>query len=249
MRFLCSLIFNLYIYFVTIVLGLIFLPALFFPNRRGAIHGIKIWSSCILKALWTLCRVKVEIRGLEHLPKEPALIACKHHSVWETIIFFTLIEDPAYVLRREVLLYPIAGWYVAKAALVPVDRKGGAKALRSMVNKACKRLAQGRSILIFPEGARCTPGAPPDYKPGVAALYRRLDQPCIPAALNSGLFWPRRTILKHPGTIVLEFLPAIPPGLARKPFMNELQTRIETASDRLLQEGKNQQQALKQGQA
>lgn len=237
MRLIRSLLFNAYVYVVTILIGLVCLPTLALPHRRGTVRSVEIWSTLIQKGLWPLCRIKVEIRGLEHLPDEPVLIAAKHQSMWETLMFFTLIKDPAFILKREILWIPFVGWYALKVRMISVDRAAAAKALRAMVAHARQRLEYGRSIVIFPEGTRHSPGNSPDYKSGIAALYTRLDRPCVPVAVNSGLFWPRRTIAKYPGTIVLEFLPAIEAGLSRKVFMNEMQTRIETASDRLLAEG------------
>ncbi len=237
MRFIRSLLFNVYIYLLTVVMGLACMPILLLPHRRGVIRFDELWSEWVQKPLWFLCRINVEIRGLENIPKEPVLFAAKHQSMWETLMFFMLVKDPAFILKRELLWIPFFGWYVHKAGMIAVDRAAAAKALKNMVAQARQCLAQGRSIVIFPEGTRTAPGAAPDYKSGIAALYTRLGRPCVPVAVNSGLFWPRRKITKQPGTMVLEFLPAIEAGLSRKDFMNEMQTRIETASDRLLAEG------------
>ena len=152
-----------------------------------------------------------------------------------------LLDAPIVVLKRELLNVPFYGWYARKAGVISIDREGGASALRRMAADAKKAFAAGDTVMIFPEGHRQLPDAPPDYKPGVAALYAFLGAPCIPVALDSGLFWTGPGgFLKKRGTIVVEFLPAIPPGLKRKEFMSELQTRIETATAALVDEGRKQ---------
>jgi len=236
MRFIRSLLFNVYIYLLTVVMAVVCLPILLLPNRRGFVRFVEAWCEWVLKPLWFLCRIKVEIRGLEHLPTEPVLFAAKHQSVWETLKFFSLVKDPAFILKRELLWIPFFGWYLQKAGMIAVDRSAAAKALKSMVTQARQCCEEGRAIVIFPEGTRTAPGAAPDYKSGIAALYTHLDLPCVPVATNSGLCWPRRTIVKHPGTMVLEFLPPIEAGLDRKTFMAELEARKEAASNRLLAE-------------
>lgn len=145
------------------------------------------------------------------------------------------MRDPAIVLKRELLWIPLLGWYSAKCGMISVDRAAGAKALKSMIVQAHAREGEGRAIIIFPEGTRRAPLALPDYKPGVAALYTRLELPCIPVATNSGLFWPRRTVMKNPGTITIEFLPPLAPGLKRREFEKQLLESIEQASTRLAQ--------------
>ncbi len=164
----------------------------------------------------------------------PALIASKHQSAWDTFGIIPFTRDPAMIMKKELLSVPLYGWFSRKFEMIPIQRELGPAALRQMARDAKDRAAQGRDIVIFPEGTRRAPGAPPAYKPGVLLLYEALGIPCIPVALNSGAFWPRGSIMRRPGTIVLEFLPAIPPGLPRGKFMAELQERIETASARLI---------------
>jgi 1-acyl-sn-glycerol-3-phosphate acyltransferase len=149
------------------------------------------------------------------------------------LVFAHYLHYPAYVLKRELLYLPLFGLYLLRAGMIPVDRRGRASALKRMLAAAKRRREEGRDLLIFPEGTRVAPGQHQAYQPGVAALYGHLDLPVVPVALNSGLFWGRRSFNKKPGTITLEFLPAIAPGLARKVFMAELETRLEGASRRL----------------
>jgi len=160
------------------------------------------------------------------------LVASKHMSMWDTMALYLVLDQPAIVLKRELLRIPFYGWYVWKATAIAIDRAAGASALRKMSAAARQVLDQGRPILIFPEGTRQKPGAPPDYKPGVAGLYALSGVTCVPVALNSGVYW--TGFLKRPGTIVLEFLEPIAPGLKRDAFMGLLESRIETATNRLL---------------
>ncbi len=237
MRFLNSLLFNVFYYVETGVMGILWLPFLFFGPRSITMRGIEIYVSIMMKALKFFCNVDLEIRGRENIPDEPALIASKHQSMWEALMFHNLVKDPAMILKRELTWLPFFGWYAMRARMISINRGAAARALKDMITQARDRLSKGRPIVIFPEGTRRAPHAEPDYKPGIAALYTHLDRPCIPVAVNSGLFWPRRTIIKNPGTMVLEFLPPIPPGLKRKEFMARLQEETETATTRLLAEG------------
>jgi 1-acyl-sn-glycerol-3-phosphate acyltransferase len=136
-------------------------------------------------------------------------------------------------MKRELFWIPFHGWFSHKFDMIPVDRDRGPAALRRMLKEAKTRIADGREIIIFPEGTRKTPGAPPDYKTGIVLLYDTLHVPCVPVALNSGVFWPRRSLLRRPGTVIVEILDPIPPGLPKAEFMQRLQTAIETASERL----------------
>jgi 1-acyl-sn-glycerol-3-phosphate acyltransferase len=208
------------------------LPALLMP-RRVTIRVGEVWYNFVLAALRVFCGISHEIRGRENLPASPCIIASKHQSAWDTIAFLTFIDDAAYVIKQELTQIPVFGWLLSKAGMVPVDRTAGAKALRRMVSTARACLGEGRHIVIFPEGTRTAPGERRAYHPGVAALYGQLAVPVVPVALNSGLFWPRLSFVKRPGHIVVEILPAIPPGLARAEFMTRLETEIEAATARL----------------
>ena len=177
------------------------------------------------------------MRGRENIVKGPAIYAMKHQCMWETMASQILLHDCALIMKRELTWIPWYGWYSVKSKQVIVDRGGHAKTMRSMLRSAKARVAEGRPIVIFPEGTRKALGAPPDYKPGVAGMYGTLGVPCVPVALNSGLFWPRKGFIRRPGKIIIEFLPAIAPGMKREAFMAELEQRIERASERLLREG------------
>lgn len=207
-------------------------PALIMPHRF-AMGVIKIWARMVLFGLRWIMGIRVEVRGLEHRPSGAALIAPKHQSMLDIIVPFTVLDDPCFVLKKELMMTPFLGWFAWKTKMIPVDRGAHAKALKDMVRHARARLTEQRQILIFPEGTRQKPGAEPAYKPGVAAIYRDLDGPCWPVATNSGEYWPAKGFGYTPGLVVFEFLPPLPAGLKRAEFMSRMQDAIETASDRL----------------
>jgi 1-acyl-sn-glycerol-3-phosphate acyltransferase len=193
-----------------------------------ALHGdVTVWL------LRIFCGTRMEVRGREKLLPGPILVAAKHQSAWDTFAIISLMRDPALVMKAELLSVPIYGRFCRKFELIPVQRELGPAALRQMVREARNRAAQDREILIFPEGTRTIPGDAPDYKTGVAFLYQDLKLQVCPIALNSGMYWPRRSFLRYPGTIVVEILDPIPPGFPRQEFMERLQSVIETASNRL----------------
>jgi 1-acyl-sn-glycerol-3-phosphate acyltransferase len=227
-----SLIFYV-VFYVNTALFLILGSPLLLGPRRWAMAGLAAHARASTWWMRIICGTKVEVRGRENLPEGAAIIASKHQSAWDTFGLVPLTRDPAMIMKEELLSLPLYGWFSRKFEMIPVRRELGPTALRQMAREAAKRAAQGRDIVIFPEGTRQAPGSPPAYKPGVILLYEMLRIPCVPVALNSGYFWPRHSILRRPGTIVVEFLPAIPPGLARSEFMALLQERIEAATARL----------------
>jgi 1-acyl-sn-glycerol-3-phosphate acyltransferase len=224
-----SLLFLLWFAALSIILSLVFWPVLLLP-RGATIWLARTWARAVLWGLKIFAGIGFEVRGLP--PSGPVLVASKHMSMWDTLALYLVLDRPGIVLKRELLYVPFFGWFVWKAAAIPIDREGRASALRKMSQAAKRVLAEGRPVLIFPEGTRKKPGATPDYKPGVAGLYGLLDVPCVPVALNSGVYW--TSFLKYPGTITLEFLEVIPPGLKRGEFMALLEQRIETATTALL---------------
>lgn len=233
-----SIAFQIAFYLATTLYLLAFLPLLPLLSRRTLWRlGVLSWVRTNVFLLRVLVGTRAEFRGVENIPDGPLLIAAKHQSAWETFALLPLFADPAFILKRELMHIPVFGWFAAKARMIPVDRKGGSSAMRAMTRRAIADIGAGRQILIFPEGTRRPAGAAPDYKFGVAHLYSSLGAPCLPIALNSGLYWPRRSLRRRAGTILVEILPPIPPGLGRAAFMARLSGDIESASDRLLEEG------------
>lgn len=237
-----SIVFDIVFYGGTAALLLLCSPLLLGP-RSWAMAALRAHAHASLWALRVIVGCKIEVRGREHLPSGAYLIAAKHQSSWDTFALIPIFPDPALVMKDELGWIPVYGWFALKFGNILVKRGRAAVALKTMIKDAQDRAAQGRQILIFPEGTRRTPGAAPDYKPGVIALYEGLGLPCVPLALNSGLYWPRRHLLRYPGTIIVEILEALPPGLPRATFKRELEQRIETASRRLLAEAAQQASA------
>ncbi len=233
MLFLRSAAFNLVFYAMSVVIVIAATPCLVLP-RRFTLYAMEAWSHLTLWLLRVIAGTHYEVRG--ELPRGGVLVASKHQSMWDTIVMTAILKDPAMVLKRELLWIPFYGWYAQKARMIAIDRGAAAAAIRRLVSQGKAAVAEGRPVVIFPEGTRSAPGSKLEYKPGVAALYRQLGVECVPAAVNSGLFWARRGFTRWPGTILLEFLPPIPAGLDRKTFMAELETRIETATAKLVEE-------------
>lgn len=227
-----AFLFNLMFLLWTMLMGILCLPVLLMP-RAATFALAKIWARGMTMLLRWIVGLDWQVRGHENVPDGPFVAAVKHQSFWDTMIYALLFDQPAIVYKRELNRIPLLGWYFTRADMIPVDRGGGGKALRALMRKAQEALADGRVVVIAPEGTRTAPGQRVPYQPGVAALYGKLGAAVLPVALNSGLFWGRRGFLKRPGMITIEFLPAIAPGLARPAFMSELQTRIETATTTL----------------
>lgn len=232
--------FNLAFVAVTALIGVLGLPVLLGPRHWSMRLG-GFWARSVLWLLGSIAGLRGEARGMSHLPTGACLIAMKHQSASDTLMLQALFRDPAVVVKRELLWVPFYGWYARRAGSIPVDRRGGGAALRSMVAAARAAAAEGRPIVIFPQGTRTAPGHPAPYQPGVAALYQALDLPLVPAAVNSGLYWGRRSFVKRAGRIVLEFLEPIAPGLPRRELMSELERRIETATAALENEARREQ--------
>jgi len=222
-----------YVSYPLVMIGGIFFLLL---PRRAAVGALRWWSRVFVAMCRVLGGIRLEVRGRRHIPHGAALVAGKHQSMWETFALFHLLDDAAIVLKRELVWIPLVGWFIIKFRMITVDRKGGARALKALIAAAKAALEEKRQILIFPEGHRMEPFAEPDYKPGAAALYGALDVECVPLALNSGVLWPRRSFWRWPGTMVVEFLPPIAPGLPRRRFMKELREAVEPASNRLCEE-------------
>jgi 1-acyl-sn-glycerol-3-phosphate acyltransferase len=217
------------------VVGILGVPFVF-ASKGGGAAVMEVWARVAAFGARWICGIKTEVRGLEHLPDGPVMIAAKHQSAFDTVAPILFTRRPVYVLKQELLEMPIFGWYCQKAGLIAIDRGGQMAALKKMIAQAKERFADGRPLIIFPEGTRQDIGAPADYKSGVAGIYTMLGVPCVPMALNTGLVWPAKGFMRYPGTAVFEFLPVIPAGLKRAEFMATLEERIETASEALLHE-------------
>jgi 1-acyl-sn-glycerol-3-phosphate acyltransferase len=234
-----SVVYNV-IFYINLCLFLIAaLPTLLLPYRC-IIEVAKIWGHTNNWLLRAICGTRVDIRGVEKIPPGPLLVAAKHQSTWETFAIIALFADPAFVIKRELMWLPLFGWFARKGRMIAVNRGARAQALAKLARDTRIALAQDRQIVIFPEGTRRPAGAEPSYKYGVVHLYAESGVACLPIALNSGLFWPRRSLLRYPGTIRAEVLDPIPPGLDKTAFAQRLREDIETATARLIAEGERE---------
>jgi 1-acyl-sn-glycerol-3-phosphate acyltransferase len=215
---------------------LLFGSWLLLAPRRWAMAGLRLHGLASLWWLKVICATHYEVRGRENIPDGACLVASKHQSTWDTFALIPVFRDPAMVMKAELGWIPLYGWFSYKFQHIFVQRDKGPSALKAMIRDARDRAQQGREIVIFPEGTRRPPGAQPDYKPGFVALYDALHLPCVPLALNSGLFWPRRSFMRYPGTIIIEILKPVPAGLPRKQAGQLIQVSIETACARLIAE-------------
>ena len=216
-----------------VVISLACLPLMLGPPR-AAMPPIRLWARSQFWALRLLVGARVEVRGRERLPAGGYLLASKHQGMLDTLVAMTLTPWPCIVLKRELAWVPIFGWYAKKAGMIVIDRTGKPGDVRQMLAAARTALAEGRQVLIYPEGTRRAPGAEAAYKGGIGLLYQELGVACAPVATNSGEVWPAHGLLKHPGVAVFEVLAPMPPGLARRAFMAELEARLEPASTALL---------------
>jgi len=231
-RFIRSILFDASFYVVSFIIMVIFLPLMLLPQSAIFWAG-RVWAQTTMWLLKAIVGLSWRIEGMENLPSGACIIACKHQSAWETVAFHLLLNRPAIALKRELTWIPIINLYFKRMGMVVIDRKAGASALKKLVHSAQQVVGQGRPLVIFPEGTRGIPGIPGHYQPGIAALYRHLNIPVVPVALNSGLFWGRRSLIKRPGVITWQFLPPIEPGLPRVEFMEKLVGSIENACVKL----------------
>ena len=230
-----SFIFNVGFFVGTFILMLVWSPALLIGPLALRWCG-RTWATLLRQWLWISLGISIEVRG--EVPSGACVIAAKHQSAWETIGLLGILSDPCFVLKRELSYIPIFGWYIARNRQISVNRGAGMAALKVLLRQAHKAVAEERQIVVFPQGTRVEVGGSKPYQPGIAALYRQLNVPIHPVALNSGLVWGRNKFIKHKGKIVLQFLPAVRQGLSKGEFLNELSGQIDSATDRLITEGR-----------
>lgn len=231
-----SVIFNILFYASIIIQMIIFTPFYFLAPRKMSFLVPKFWARSNLWLQKVICGTTYEIEGLENLPEGGFIFTPKHQSFWDTFAFVPVLDDPLYILKRELMWIPVFGWYVAKQKMIPVDRKARGKAMADVMRLTAQRMKEGRQLIIYPEGTRRPPGAAPEYKYGIARLYRDLQMPVVPAVHHAGLFWPRRKSIRQPGHFKVRILPAIQPGMDPDAFFEHLVSVMETASDQLLLE-------------
>jgi len=223
-----TLLYNVLFYVTFAVMAVVLAPTMLLPLRHIWFVP-RLWAGASLWLHRAICGIGEDIQGLENIPDGGLLVACKHQSTWEALRLVTLFPKPAFVFKRQLRWAPLFGWYLIKFGQIPVNRGRRSKALQDMAAIAAERVDQGYQVIIFPEGTRRPPLAQPNYKYGVTYLYDKLNATCLPIALNSGLFWPRRTFAHRQGVITMKILPPIPPGHDADTFSAELQDAIESA--------------------
>lgn len=231
-----SILFNLMFYLNLIVLMIIFTPIYFLLPRKSAWFVPKFWATSNNWLMAKIAGTTFEVEGLENIPEGGYIFAPKHQSFWDVFGLLPLMRDPVYILKRELTWIPLFGWYVMKQRMIPVNRGAKGKVMLDVMRRAQAEMAAGRQLLIYPEGTRRAPGAPPDYKYGIARMYRDLKVPVVPVVMHPGLFWPRRKFLRYPGHFKVKILPIIPPGLDPDQFHQTLIDVMERESDILLVE-------------
>jgi 1-acyl-sn-glycerol-3-phosphate acyltransferase len=241
--FLRSLAYNVLFYLVLVFWVIVGIPTFVMP-RRAIMRIAGYWAASSIWLMRVICNIKVEYRGLDRIPSGPLIVASKHQSMWETFALLQFFDQPLYILKRELKWIPFFGWYLIKSNMIDVDRGTGGRALIEAMRRAGEAVRRGRQLIIFPEGTRRPVGAPPDYKGGVSLIYANSNVACLPVALNSGLFWPRRTFMRYPGTLVVEFLDPLPAGLPRHEFIARVSTVIEDATNRLVAAAQQEQAQL-----
>lgn len=229
-----SLIFSIFLPVWTVIICSALSPLVLFKKPKVmAILGVS-WSYGTIFALKLICRIKIEVHGKSNFPKGPCIIACKHQSALETGFFQQYLKFPVYVIKRELLNVPFYGWFLKQMGMIPIDRNGGISALKNLLRDCEVNLRQNRSIIIFPEGTRIKVFESAEYHSGIVAIRKKfIDTPIIPIALNSGLFWPKDSWLKYPGTVIFKVLPALDRDLDNKQALAQLKKIIDSNSDEL----------------
>ena len=222
-----------FLVFITMFIAIIGLPCLFFPRKYTAmlIHN---WSKIMLFLFRKLDNLDWEVIGEENIPLGPFIVASKHQSIWDTVFFTAFFADAAMVLKKIIIFIPFYGWHAIKAKMIWLDRGAHSKALKRLIKQGEECSKNNRPIIFFPEGTRSAVGEKGEYKSGISALYKFLGIPCIPVALDSGLYWQTKGLGRNPGKISVKFMPAIPSGLSRKDFERKLEEIIEEETNLLI---------------
>ncbi len=234
MTILRSILFNVAFYTNLIVQMLVQLPFYFFLSHQSAQKIPRNWARSNHWLMRVIVGTTYEIEGLENLPEGGFILAPKHQSTWDTYALIPYLADPVYILKRELLWIPLFGWFAAKLRMIPINRAAKGRSLAPMLERARQEMQAGRQLIIYPEGTRRPPGAPPEYKFGIARLYSALGVPVVPIVMHPGLFWPRHKFIRHPGIIKIRILPPVRPGMETVAFFAHLIEVTETASDQLL---------------
>ncbi|MBB3713140.1 1-acyl-sn-glycerol-3-phosphate acyltransferase [Limimaricola variabilis] len=232
-RWLRSLLFSVLIYAAMLPIALAYLPWAL-RSRDGAVAAAHRWCAFVRWLAYWLLNLRTEIRGTP--PEGEVLIAAKHQSFLDIILIYGAVPRGRFIMKKELVYAPILGQIALRMGCVPVDRGRRGAAIKKMMEEVRAGRDDPGQLIIYPQGTRVAPGVVAPYKMGTAALYRELGQPCVPVACNVGVFWPRRGVMRRPGTAIIEFLPEIPPNLPPNLFMQQIEEAVETRSDALMAE-------------
>ena len=233
MQLIRSLVFSAQIYFVMAIMALVFFPFAL-ASRDAAIFACKTWCRWTIWSARWMIGLRTDIRGTP--PSDAALIAAKHQSFFDIIMLVSVLPAPRFIMKRQLLWTPIVGQYALRIGCVPVDRGKRGQAIQKMLADVSSGLMRPGQLIIYPQGTRVAPGTYKPYKIGTAILYEQLAQDCVPVACNVGVFWPKRGLVRKPGTAVIEFLDPIAPGRVKEDVLTELESRIEARSKDLMAE-------------
>lgn len=233
MRWVKSLLFVGQMYLAMPIIGLVFLPYAA-VSRQGARLACKTYCRWVLWTARWMVGIKTEIRG--EIPTDEVMVASKHQSFLDIIMIFNALPAGKFIMKRELLWTPVIGLYGVRIGCIPVNRGKKGAAIHKMLDDVAHGANVPGQLIIYPQGTRVAPGGVLPYKKGTGAIYNSTNFPCVPAACNVGLFWPRKGIMRTPGLAVVEFLPVIAPGHAAPQMMADLETVIEDASNRLMKE-------------
>jgi 1-acyl-sn-glycerol-3-phosphate acyltransferase len=233
LQYALSLIFIVQMYLSMVILALWWTPIVFF-RKDAAFDAVHSYCRWVRTSAAVLVGLRSEIRG--EVPQDEVIIAAKHQSFFDIIMIVSVVPRPKFIMKRELLLAPIVGWYAKKIGCVPVNRGKRSEAMKKMVADVKAGTTAPGQLIIYPQGTRVAAGATKPYKIGVGVLYAELGQDCVPAATNVGVFWPRHGILRKPGLAVVEFLPRVPAGQSVQEFMRRIEPLVESASNRLMAE-------------
>lgn len=239
MNYIRSILFNFLYVFGSLFWSIALLWTFIYPPRRCTALISRYYAGYIALIEKYVMGLHLELRGLENLPKDSQyIIAAKHQSAYETLKlpFMAKLDYPVIVLKKELTRLPVWGMYPARMGLIAIDRSAGMESMRAMIAGCRAAMADKRNVIIFPQGTRVAPGAIEDYKPGLAKIYKDLNVPIVPMALNTGMYWGRNAFFKKSGKIIFEFLPPIPAGEPPLKAMKTLEEQLEAASDKLVQE-------------
>ena len=232
-QWLRSLVFVGQIYVMMAVIGIVFFPWAL-VSKRGAMTACHMWCRWVRWTARWMVGLHTEVRGTP--PTDEVVIASKHQSFLDIILIFGAVPAGKFIMKRELMWAPVIGQYGLKIGCVPVNRGKRSVAIKQMVADVARGRQHPGQLIIYPQGTRIAPGVKASYKVGTGVLYEELGQDCVPVGTNVGVFWPRKGILRKPGTAVVEFLPRIEAGMERAAFMEQLEQEVETASNRLMRE-------------